>query len=141
MTQYSKNLLWGCLCTAIGSIICLIATAVIDYPADQVHAPGWIVFLAGAIFTLGGLAIIFRSKPILVNVIGNLMVAVFAIIGAWVAILSPSDGFSGGIPFLPHELNVTLGRWVFGLGALISALILVAGVKHLLKSIRSRRQT
>ena len=140
MTEHSKNLLWGGLCTAIGSIICLIATGIIDYPADKVHAPGWIVFLAGAIFTLGGLAIIFRSKPILVNIIGNLMVAVFAIIGAWVAIWSPSDGFSGGIPFLPHELNVTLGRWVFGLGAVISALILIIGIKHLLKSIRASRQ-
>lgn len=141
MTEHSKNLFWGCLCAAIGSIICLIATGVIDYPADQIHAPGWIVFLAGAIFTLGGLAIIFRSKPILVSIIGNLMVAVFAIIGVWVAIWSSSEGFSGGIPFLPRELNVTLGRWVFGVGAVISSLILIPGIKQLLKSIRSRRQT
>lgn len=40
-------------------------------------------------------------------------------IGAWVAVLGASVGFSGGIPFLPNEYNVMFACWLFGCGALI----------------------
>ena len=47
----------------------------------------------------------------------------FALVGIWVALLSDDEGFSGGLFFLSRESNVALGRWMFGLGALISLAI------------------
>jgi hypothetical protein len=48
-----------------------------------------------------------------------MLLLLFGAVGAWVSLFSPSEGFSGGIPFVPYESNVTLARVMFGIGALI----------------------
>jgi hypothetical protein len=42
-----------------------------------------------------------------------------AAIGAWVALLGSAAGFSGGVPFQPHECKVASARWVLGFAALL----------------------
>jgi hypothetical protein len=45
---------------------------------------------------------------------------VFGVMGIWVSLFSSSEGFSGGLPFLSQDLNILIGRCLFGLGAIIS---------------------
>jgi hypothetical protein len=35
-------------------------------------------------------------------------------------VVAPPEGFSGDIPLLPQDKNVTLARWMFGFGSLVS---------------------
>ena len=43
------------------------------------------------------------------------------LMAAWVA-GSGSEGISGGILFLPHEWNISIGRALFGFGAVLCML-------------------
>lgn len=125
----------------LGAMIVMIALDVIPTDPDKVHAPHWVIALAGAVFIFGGLAIGFRTNELLVSLLGNLIVASFAAVAAWVALDGSSDQFSGGIPFLPHEANVKIARVVFGGGAILCALMLIPGVRHLLRLVRGRTPT
>ena len=51
--------------------------------------------------------------------LAGILCLVFGAMGTWVSLFSGSDGFTGGLFFLSTDQNVTLGRWMFGLGALI----------------------
>jgi len=114
-------------------MVMAIALEILPVDPEKIHAPHWVIGLAGAVFIFGGLAIGFRSNELLVSLLGNLIVASFAAVAAWVALDGSSDQFSGGIPFLPHEVNVKIARVMFGGGSILCALMLIPGVRHLLK--------
>ncbi len=81
---------------------------------------------------------IFQAKELIVSVLGNLIVLSFACITAWIALRGPAEQFSGGIPFLPDELDVKIARVMFGSCSVMCALVLIPGVKYLLKLSRRR---
>ena len=133
--------LLSAIAVALGTMVVMIALDVIPTDPEKVHAPDWVIGLAGAVFIFGGLAIAFRANALLVCLLGNLIVASFAIVAAWVALDGSSDQFSGGIPFLPHGFNVKIARVMFGGGAILCALMLIPGIRHLLKFLRRRAPT
>ena len=99
----------------------------------MLHAPLWVIFLCGVVFLLGGAMLLVDRNSKFNALCASLLLLVMGVIGAWVALLGPAAGFSGGIPFLPQAYNVTLARWVFGLGALVSFMMLVYAIRSLLK--------
>lgn len=123
----------GAFSMLMGALICLVGLDVIPAQDGSIHAPRWVLVLCGGVFVAAGLAIFFKDRPLLVSLLGNLIVASFAVIAAWIAFAGPSGQFSGGIPLLPHELNVKIARSFFGMGALLCALILIPGIKQLRK--------
>jgi hypothetical protein len=130
--------LLSAIAIGLGLMVVMIALDVIPTDPGKVHAPDWVIGLAGAVFVLAGLAIGFRTNELLVSVLGNLIVASFAAVAAWVALDGSSDQFSGGIPFVPHATNVKIARVMFGGGAVLCALMLIPGVRHVLKLLTER---
>ena len=130
MTKRDRKLL-SLICIVLGASVCAIAFDWLPYDPEKIHAPDWVIAMAGGVFVAGGLAIAFRQSELLVCALGNLIVIAFAAIALWVALYGPSAQFSGGIPFLPHETNLTLARIVFAASAVMCALILLPGLKQL----------
>lgn len=82
-------------------------------------APMWVVALCGIVFLIAGCMIFLATHSRASDMLAAILCLLFGIVGTWVSLLSPSEGFSGGIPLLSQESNVTLGRWMFGGGAVI----------------------
>lgn len=103
---------------ASGGSILLIATGVIDVEPTA-GTPHWVVGLAGLAFVLAGFMIFLRHHSRALDLMAAVLLGAFTLMAGWVTFDSSSEGFSGGIPFLPREMNVTLGRALFGFGTLI----------------------
>lgn len=114
---------WGWLCIALGLYPIAIAFDWLPVDPDNVHAPPWVLALCGLVFISGGCLILLRDRGHFQHLFAAIIAGAFALVGMWAALLSSDDGFSGGLLFLSHDANVTLGRWIFGLGALISLAI------------------
>jgi hypothetical protein len=123
---------WGWFCIVLGLYAVAIAAELLPADAAALQAPMWVIFLCGLVFLLGGAMMLIDRNSKLNALCASLLLLVMGVIGAWVALLGPAAGFSGGIPFLPHAYNVTLARWVFGLGALVSFMISIYAIRTLL---------
>ena len=121
-----------------GIAICLIGLHVIPVDPASVHAPDWVLLVAGSVFAMGGLAIVCRDDPLVVAALGNLIVLSFAAIAAWVSLRGPAEQFSSNVPFLSREATVGVARTVFGASAVICGLILIPGIRQLIRLIRAR---
>jgi hypothetical protein len=111
----------------------MIALNILPYDESKIHAPDWVILVSGAIFVFGGVAMVFQGNQLLVAMLGNLLVLAFAAVAAWIAFQGPSEQFSGGVPFLSHQLNVKIARILFGFCSVMCVLILIPGLKHLVK--------
>ena len=129
----------GLVVIACGVAPILGALEIIQYPLSP-GVPVWVGIAAGGVFILGGLALINgyvfgggknfdADAPPLVratqNVLGFAILAAFAAIGGWVGFGPGERSFSSSIslPFWYSEGrgDVSLGRAVFGLGAIVCA--------------------
>lgn len=114
-----SRITWGLFCIALGCFPISIALGLLPVDPDTVMAPLWVVAGAGIAFVIAGLMILLANYPRANDLLAGILCMLFGVMGIWVSLFSSSDGFSGGLFFLSYEQNVTLGRWVFGLGALI----------------------
>lgn len=109
----------GLLCIALGLLPMSVALGWISVPATSLHAPMWVLALCGGIFVVAGIMMVLGNRSTLNDLLAGIICLLFGIVGAWIALLGPAEGISGGLPFLSAAANSTLGRWVFGLGALL----------------------
>jgi len=140
MTERNQIRLTGIVCLVLGTSVWLIALRIIPYDESKFHAPDWVIMLAGGVFVLGGLAILFQSRQLVVTLLGNLIVISFAVVTAWIALHGESEQFSSNLVLLSHDTNVKIARVVFGACSVMCALILIPGVRHLVALIRQRMQ-
>ena len=113
-----KDIMLALIAIACGGYILLIASGVIDAePAND--TPYWVVGLAGLAFVLAGFMIFLRNHSRALDLFAAVLLGAFTMMAVWVAFYSSGEGFSGGIPFLPRGMNVSAGRVMFGLGALM----------------------
>ena len=102
---------------ACGGYILLMAAGVL--PGEMANdTPRWVGGLAGFVFVLAGVMIFLRNHSRALDLAAAVILSAFALMGAWVAVYG-SEGMSGGIPFLPHEWNISIGRALFGFGAVL----------------------
>ena len=130
------RLITGILCVVLGLVPVAIALGVIPVSDAQLHAPMWIVALSGVVFIIAGCMIFLGNHTWANDLLAGVLCLLFGVAGTWVAFFSSSDGFSGGIPLLSQAANVTLGRWVFGLGALLSFSISIYAFRRAIQSSR-----
>ncbi len=110
----------GLICIVLGTLPLLVALGVIPVDEADVYAPIWVVAISGMVFLIGGCMIFLGDHSWANDLLAGVLCLLFGVVGVWVALFGSSEGFSGGIPLLSDAVNVTLGRWVFGGGALIS---------------------
>jgi hypothetical protein len=134
--RFSKpsRLAWGLICIALGLLPISIALDWLPVAEASLHAPPWVVALSGAVFLIGGCMILLTNHTWANDLLAALLCLPFGIIAAWAALFGASDAFSGGLPFLSHEANVVLGRWVFGVGAIICFVISAYAARRAIQS-------
>lgn len=121
----------GWLCIAMGLFPVAIAVGVINPDPASVHAPLWVIGVCGLVFVAAGAAILVGPGNKLVHLFAALILLSFALISGWVAFFGPANGFSGGIPFLPHATNVKIARWVFGGGSALCLLLFFYAISQM----------
>ena len=119
----------GILIFALGAAIILIGLGVIPVDPESIHAPGWVIACAGAIFALGGVIISVENVKGL-DWLGvccfGLILTAFAVVFDWIAFWPGEREFTSSgnipIPFLSGGLS---GRIAFGCGGVLMTLVAV----------------
>ena len=106
-----------------GLIIIALSLDLLPVDDSMFGAPVWVVGIAGSIFTITGLMILLGEKSKINNLLAAFLLTGMGLIGGWVGLFGSDEGFSGGIPFLPETVNISLARSLFGMGALICFLM------------------
>ena len=114
-----SRLAWGLGCIALGCYPISMALGWLPVDEADVMAPLWVVAMAGLAFVIAGAMILLANHSWANDLLAGVLCLLFGITGTWVSLFSSSEGFSGGSPLLSDESNVMLGRWLFGIGALI----------------------
>ncbi|WP_428235386.1 hypothetical protein [Gracilimonas sp.] len=112
---------WVFMGTGVG--IVLISFEVILVDDSSVNAPLWVIGICGLIFFLTGVLIYLGEKSRYNNLLAAIMVAAMGTVGSWVALFGADSGFSGGIPLLSADFNLSLARLLFGFGGFLCFLI------------------
>ncbi len=115
-----------------GVMILFAAFGVGPMSGSKVHAPMWIIGLAGVLFTSAGVVVIAPSQAIVRIAAGILVVGLSAIF-AWVALFGEAQYFSGGLSIFSNATEVMIARVLFGLVAILGIAI---AVNALLKTLR-----
>lgn len=115
--------IYGWMVVAVGVFIILISLGVIDNHDPSPPAAPWVVAVSGGVFLLAGMMILVGRNSRWNSLLAAILCTGFGVLGFWATFLAPAAGMSGGIPFAPRGVNATLGRFLFGLGTLISFLM------------------
>ena len=107
------------VCAGAGTFLLLLGLDRLPSMNAQKQAPDTIIALCGFVFIAAGCMAAVGQGSRVNDLLAGLLCLAFAAIAAWVSFFSTSDGFSGGVPFLPRESNVKLARVVFGFSAAI----------------------
>jgi hypothetical protein len=113
-----KDVALALVAIACGGLALLVASGVLPVQTAN-DTPMWIIGLIGAMFVTAGAMIFLRNYSRLLDMFAALILASFTLVTGWIAFYGSAKGFSGGIPFLPHDMNVSLARIMFGLGAIL----------------------
>jgi hypothetical protein len=134
----------GIACAAGGVYFMLVGLGVLPEPGDT-HAPAAIIVAAGLAFVFAGLTCVVRAKAgmsdqqddvpdsappwtrLAYRALGIGIAGALAIIGTWIAIGSGPRAFTISAPFGEmRTAGETIGRTVFGLGAVIVWIYVIA---------------
>ena len=127
----------GVMFVATGLLPIALAAGLITPKPGQMHAPAWVVFLAGCCFSLVGTVLILPERAIrLRGFFGGLFVTAFSTVFLWIGFGPGERQFRSGFSIGPAsswsvggEMD---GRLVFGVaGVLIAAFAVWAWVKWL----------
>lgn len=146
-----------------GTMIFLIALNWIAVDPARIHAPRWVLGLIGGMFALSGLAILYfgianglgrgpgsagERDPEAFSVIGWLLglviVGGMAVVAGWIAFGPGERAFSGsigvgGVSVGGSGGSETVGRWFFGIGAVLTGAFGVWGLVYGLRRLAGRR--
>jgi hypothetical protein len=121
------------LCTLSGLVIMGVGAGLLPVDPSHVHAPLWVIFLAGLVFFLAGMLLFLAqlrfTHPALYLFLAAFLVSLFAVIGFWIAMYSKGP-FTGTLstPLFVHRSGTESGifpRLLFGFGAVITTLVAV----------------
>lgn len=154
------GLLLGTVCLGAGLAISSIALDWIHVDPSSIRAPRWVLGVCGAIFAVPGAGILYyavqnglggngRSErraradafPLVGWLTGMVVSAGLTVVAAWTAFGPGERAFSGsigigGVAVGGSGQSETVGRWVFGVAAVLAGLYtawgLIYGVRRLL---------
>jgi hypothetical protein len=112
----------GLVAALVGAIIVLAAFDRGPMSDAPMHAPAWIVALAGGFFATCGFLL--AAPPGRAGVVfGGVATISLTIVFAWTALYGDARYFSGGLPFVSRHTNVVIARIMFALVALLGLAI------------------
>lgn len=129
----------GILALPFGLYLMLIGAGILALPGDprSLHAPLWVVLLAGLVFFIAGCATLLQTlggagesgelppgSPQWLRIVqyfaGVALFASFALIGSWAAVSDEPVKLSGGFSLPAITSDSWTGRIAFGIGAVIA---------------------
>ena len=113
------------ICFAAALLLLGVAIGVVPDSDTDATSPPWILSIVALVLFVLGCMVLFGHNKRVNDVLAGIVCLGFAAVGAWVSLVAPPEGISGGIPFLSRETNTALGRGVFGLGAIMSLMVAV----------------
>jgi hypothetical protein len=135
LAQTSQRVRWimGGSCVLIGAAVVLLGCGVIAADERTLHAPRFVIVLAGVIFVAGGGMMLVPERSAWGHPFALAFFLALAIAFWWIALAAPGDGFSGGSFFLSKAANVRVARVMFGSGALLASGIVVYAVYRMIR--------
>jgi len=137
------RLAMGLVFVLVGLPIMALATGLITPKPGSMHAPPWVVFLAGSSFSLAGVMILLPdTMSRLRGFVGAVFMTAFASIFVWIA-FGPgerrfSGGFSVGPLFASSPGSELEGRIAFGIAAVLLSAFALWGTYAWLRSLFRR---
>lgn len=126
-------------CILLGAFITATAAGFIPAPPDSFNAPRWILGLVGFVLMACGGALGFDEDSPMRAGMAVLILIPMAIMGFWIAFNGDPENISGGLPFLDQTTNGIIGKWVFGIGAVITSGIALIALKDVKKKLNQQR--
>lgn len=121
----------GLFLVGAGVAVELVALGIIPFDAQRIHAPMWVLSLSGVLFLAGGFTVLAPPGSGLAIWCGGAVVVSITAVSAWVALYGPEEGFSGGLPWIPRELDLLIARLMFGCVALLGLAIMAGAAAGL----------
>lgn len=133
---------FGAIFIITGGFIATLGAGWIPVDPSSVHAPGWVIVLAGLVFALGGVMCYTQNLGEDTNnaLVLVLMIA-FASVFSWVAFGPGEREFSGGGSAggigVTGRVGEGAGRIAFGFGSVLMWAIVLAIATRLLRRLRA----
>lgn len=99
----------------VGGLIMAVATGLIPAPEESFHAPRWVLFLCGTVFTGCGGIVLTYDRPKFRHGLAMLIILCLGTIGLWVSLYGDAAQFRSNVPTSP-ETTVNTARIAFGIG-------------------------
>ena len=100
---------------------------------SAMHAPRWLVAVAGMIFICGGLMLIAESHKVVPWIAGFVTIGM-TVICAWIALFGEDEYFSGGPSIFSERIELLIARVLFGSVAILGTAITINALRKLFKS-------
>lgn len=158
------GILMGGLFLVAGLMILFVALDWIQVDPASIHAPRWVLGLCGGMFALAGLGCLYyglsnglgrgaRERaggddgfPIVPWLMGLVIAGGMTVVASWIAFGAGERAFSGSVGVGGVEVggsgrSETLGRWVFGIGAVMTGLFTIWGLVYGLRRLTGTRRS
>lgn len=133
MTYSHEKLLTGLFCSIMGVIVVLAAFGIGPMSDSAMHAPRWIVGIAGMVFLGCGVMLIEAFHQLASLMAGAVTVGMTVICG-WIALFGEDAYFSGGLSIFSERTEVLIARVIFGLVASLGAAITIHALRKIIGS-------
>ena len=131
--QRRPRLFWGIGLMITGIVYAAVSIGLFRVDESTIHVPGTILFLVSVVLIIGGMMMVAGRDSRLNDILAGGLLLAMAAIGGWVAIFGSPDRISGGLAFLPPEMNVGLARVLFGLGSIVSGAMSLVALRRALR--------
>lgn len=138
MRRITPEIVVGVAGLGVGGVLVAVALGVTPSDPASIHAPGWVLAICGAVFTVGGVTALAQDFPAVRTAAAGVFVAAMTVVMGWIALYGDAAQFSGGTGLLPPAVDEMLARILFGACALLGLAMFVGGTIHLLRGPRER---
>ena len=110
----------GILLLLLGFFLGVISIIPASAVEGSLNIPRWILYLLALLFSTASLLAFQKPEQRESNLLVAVIFFALAGAGAWIALRGSATSFSGGIPGLAPDINLTLTRIVFAAGAALN---------------------
>lgn len=158
----STGILMGGAFLLAGLAILRVALGWIEMDPSRIHAPSWVIGVSGAMFALAGAGVLYQGVvnglegtaegarergefSVLGWLLGLVISAGMTSVASWIAFGPGERAFSrsigiGGIGVHGSGGSEALGRWVFGIGAVLTGAFTLWGLIYGLRRLTGREK-